>query len=103
MSEPHASDAASTARQQTPDCQRIQPGMVWVVLSVVILFILPEYLAAPYDGISMGLGAAALFTVFLYLYPDPFRSRRGSLASALCLATALWLLAVVSTVISFVG
>ena len=103
MSEPHASDAATAARQQTPDCQRTQPGVVWVVLSVIILFILPEYLAAPYDGMSMGRGAAALFTVFLYLYPDPFRSRRGSLASALCLVAALWLLVVVSTVISFIG
>jgi len=103
MSEPHASDAATAARQQTPDCQRTQPGLVWVVVSVVILFILPEYLTAPYDGMSMGLGAAALFTVFLYRYPEPFRSRRGSLVSAFCLVAALWLLVVVSTVLSFIG
>ena len=103
MREPHASDAATAARQQTPDCQRTQPGSVWVVVSIIILFILPEYLTAPYDAMSMGLGAAVLFTLLVCFYPEPFRSRRGSLVSALCLVGALWLLAVVSTILSFIG
>jgi hypothetical protein len=49
----------------------------------------------------MGLGAAAMLTVFLYLYPDSLRSRSGSLVTAYGLVAALWVLAIFSTVVSF--
>ena len=74
-----------------------------MVVAVAILFILPEYLTPPFDVMFMGLGAAAMFTVFSYLYPDSLRSRSGSLVPAYCLVAALWVLAVVSTVVSLIG
>ena len=105
MNEPstHASDAAMAARQQTQNRQQTQAGLVLVVVAVATLFILPEYLTPPYDVMSMGFGSAAILTVFLYLYPESFRSRGGSLVPAFCLVAALWLLAVVSTVLSLIG
>ena len=105
MNEPttHARDAAMATRQQTQYRQQTQAGLVWVVVAVATLFILPEYLTPPFDVMFMGLGAAAMLTVFLYLYPDSLRSRGGSLVPAFCLVAALWLLAVVSTVLSLIG
>ena len=78
-------------------------GLVWVVVAVATLFILPEYLTPPYDVMFMSFGSATLLAVFLYLNPKPFRSRGGSLVPAFCLVAALWLLAVVSTVLSLIG
>ena len=98
----HANDAAMTSRQQTQNRPQTQAGLVFVVIAVATLF-LTEYLTPPYDVISMGLSSAAIMTVFLYLYPEPFRSRGGSLVPAWCLVAALWMLTVVSTVVSLIG
>jgi hypothetical protein len=105
MNEPttHARDAAMATRQQTQNRQQTQAGLVWVVVAVATLFILPEYLTPPYDVMFMSFGSAALLTVFLCLHPESFRSRSGSLVPAFFLVAALWLLAVVSTVLSLIG
>ncbi len=105
MTEPstHPSDAAIAARQQTLNRQQTQAGrLVLLAVTVVTLFILPEYLTSPYDGMCMGFGSAALLTAFLYLYPESLRSRGGSLVPALCLVVALWLLAVVATALPLI-
>ena len=96
-------DAAIAARQQTLNRQQTQAGIAQLAVTVVTLFILPKYLASPYDGIAMGFGSAAILTVFLYLHPAPFRSRSGSLVPAVWLVVALWLLAVVTTAVTLLG
>lgn len=103
MNEPstHASDDAMVARQQTLNRQRT-PGLVLLLVTVATLFILPEYLTPPYDVMLMGLGSAAMLTLFLYLYPESFRSRGGSLVPALCLVVAGWLLTAVATALPLI-
>lgn len=98
-----ASDAATAARQQPRNRQHTQAGVVFVAATVAILFIIPQYLASPYAGMTMSFGSAALLTVLLYLQSESFRSRRGSLVPAICLVIALWLLAAVSTALSLIG
>lgn len=99
---PHAQDAGMAVRQQTPNRMQIQPGMVFVVGAVVTLFILPKYLSPPSDVMFMSFGSAVLLAVFVYVNPESFRSRGGSLVPAFCLVGVLWLLAVVSTVLSLI-
>ena len=101
LSSPHV--PASSAPQQTRKRLSTQPGPMWVIVSVAILFLSPEYLTPPYDIMALGLGSAALFTIFLSLYPESFRNRAGSLAYAYFLTAVLWLLAVVGLVLSFVS
>ena len=96
-------DPTSAAPPQTRKRLWTQPGPMWVIVSVAILFLAPEYLTPPYDVMALGLGSAALFTVFLSLYPEPFRNRAGSLVYAYFLAAALWLLAVMGLALSVVG
>jgi hypothetical protein len=48
-------------------------------------------------------GGAVLFTAFLCLFPDSLRSRRGSLMPACCLASFVWLCAIVVSVMCFLG
>lgn len=105
MNEPsmHTSDAAMSARQQKlQNRQQSQAGFVFLIPTVSILFILPNYLTSPYDVMSMGFGSAAMFSTFLYLYSDSLRSRGGSLVPALWLAVTLWLLAVIGTAVSLI-
>lgn len=105
MNEPttHADDAAMVARQQTLNRRQTQAGLVLAIVAVATLFILPQYLTPPYGGMSMGFGSAAILTVLLYLNPESLRSRGGSLVPACCLVAALWLSAVVTTVLSLIG
>jgi len=87
-------------REQT--LNRRTPGLAFILVTVATVFILPEYLMPPYDGMCMGLGSAALFSVFFYLYPESLRSRGGSLVPALCLVVALWLLTAVATALPLI-
>ncbi len=100
----HPSDAAMAARQQTLNRQQTQAGRwLLVAVTVVVLFILPQYLAPPYDSVSMGFGAASILTAYFCLYPESLRSRGGSLVPALCLVVALWASAVVTTALLLFG
>ena len=90
------------ARQQKLNRQQTHTGLVFLVVTVAIVFIIPEYLTPPYDGMWMGFGSAASFSVFFYLYPESLRSRGGSLVPALCLSAALWLLVTVAAVVSLI-
>ena len=74
-----------------------------VALAIIGLFILPGLIPSPFDVIVMGFGSAILFNTNILLNPDAFRSRSGSLATAICLVTALWLCAIVGTVFSLIG
>lgn len=55
-----------------------------------ILFVLPRYGLA-----AMMIGCALVLAAYLAVNPDRFRSRSGSLTLAVCLVTAMWMVAVV--------
>ncbi|MCA9216932.1 MAG: hypothetical protein KDB27_27875 [Planctomycetales bacterium] len=95
--------AAKLALQQNLNRQQTWAGLVLIVVSVAALFVLPNHLAAPFDAMCMGFGSAAIFTVFLYLFPEALRSRGGSLVSAVCLVVALWLMAALTAVVLLIG
>lgn len=76
---------------------------VLAILAIAVLFVLPRLIPSPFDVVAMGFGSAALFNAVVLLNPDSFRNRSGSLTTAVCLATALWLCAVVGTVFSLTG
>ena len=98
-----SSESGLAVRQQAQHRRQVQVGLVSVVFVVVTLFVVPEYLPAPWDAIAMGIASAAGLTVLVCWIPESFRSRSGSLIPALCLVAALWFLAVITTVVSLIG
>jgi hypothetical protein len=58
----------------------------------------------PFGSLRLrAIGAAILFTAGFALFPERFRSRGGSLATAFCLTGFVWLCAAVVMVFSFLG
>ncbi len=78
-------------------------GWGFTIVTVAILFFLPQYLPPLYGNMLMGFGSAAMLTIFLFLCPESLRSRRGSLNAARYLVATLWLLAAASTAVLFIG
>ena len=74
-----------------------------MVFTLVIIFILPQFIPAPFGEMVMGFGATISFTAYVLLQPDSFRSRSGSLMQAICLVTAMWILLVVVTALKLIG
>jgi hypothetical protein len=82
--------------------QQNRAGLL-LLITIVVLFILPQFIPSPFGEMVMVFGSAIVLTTYVYLQPDSFRSRSGSLTMAICLVTAMWLGAVVVTVISLIG
>ena len=78
-------------------------GAIFVALTIVVMFILPEFIPSPFDCMVMGFGSAILLTALVLLTPASFRGRSGSLRMAIGLVTAMWIFAAVTTVISLIG
>ena len=87
---------AAHARQQ-------RKAALVALLTLVAIYVLPELAPSPYDGVMRIVGAAASFSACVALFPQSLRSRSGSLAPALCLSAALWVAAIVVTVLSLLG
>jgi predicted permease len=68
-----------------------------VALVVAMLIILPRF-----DGTAMVVGSAIGLAAQVFLYPEPFRGRSGSMTMAICLVVALSLVAAVILAISLV-
>lgn len=86
------------------ECKRRQKrGALLSAIAIVVLFILPLFIPSPFGVMVMGFGSAILMTTYVYLQPESFRDRGGSLIAAICLVTAMWIAAVISTVFSLIG
>ena len=66
-----------------------------LIPTIVVMFILPEFIPSPFDVMVMGFGSAISLTILVLLKPASFRSRSGSLITAICLVAAMWLFAAV--------
>ena len=73
------------------------------LLTLFVVFVLPELVPSPFSGIVMVGGAATSFTAYFLLYPQSLRTRNGSWTLAYCLLAFLWLCAVVVTLLSLTG
>ncbi len=78
-------------------------AVLLMVISLFVIFILPNFIPSPFGGMVIGLGGAGIFTIYVLQNPNSFRSRKGSLIPAICLATALWLSAAVVVILSLKG
>lgn len=65
---------------------------------VAICVILPRFGAAP-----MMVGCAAVLSACVSANPEQFRSRSGSLTTAMAFVAAIWVAAAVLTVLSLTG
>lgn len=80
-----------------------QKDLILLALTIVVIFILPSYLPSPLDTITVLVGAASSLTLNFSLNPQYFRSRHGSLKPATYLIVAMWMLAVVVSLLLLFG
>lgn len=73
------------------------------LLTLFVVFVLPEFVPSPVSGIVMLVGAAASFTAYFSLYQHSLRTRNGSLTLAYYLLGFMWLCAVVLSFLSLTG
>ena len=69
------------------------------LITIVVVFILPRFIPSPFAEWVMGFGCAILMTIMVCQQPESFRSRSGSMNQAICLVAALWIVAVVASVL----
>jgi len=62
---------------------------------VMILVVLPLY-----GGAAAMVGCASVLSLYVFVTPESFRTRRGSLVPAVCLLLAMWVVAGVSAVVA---
>lgn len=82
-----------------------QPTKVTLLclLTVFVIFVLPQVIPSPLNHIAGVAGAAASFIVFFSFYHQSLRTRHGSLTPAFCLLAFIWLSAAVVTLLSLNG
>ena len=73
------------------------------LLTWFVIFVLPQFIPAPYSLIVMLVGGAASFHASLYLFPQSYCTRTGSLTPVHCLLAFLWLIAFVGTFFASIG
>lgn len=65
---------------------------------ICILFLLPQY-----GGIAVMVGSASILSVYVAVVPERFRSRSGSVFTAICLVVSMWIAAAAITAMTLSG
>ncbi len=69
-----------------------------MMCTLSMFFILPRY-----GGIAVMVGCASIFSAYVAVLPEHFRSRSGSMMAATCLTAAMWVAAAVITTMILMG
>ena len=96
IEEAKAAFSATHTKQQTK-------AALLCLLTVLVVFVVPQFVPSPFNTIAGVVGAAASFTAFFSFYPLSLRTRSGSLTPAFCLLAFMWLSAAVVTLLSLTG
>ena len=93
IEEANAALLAAQTKQQTK-------ATFFGLLVLFVMFVLPRFVPAPFGSVVMGVGGAAAFSAYFYLFRESLRSRSGSLTPAFCLLSFVWFCAAVGIVFS---
>ena len=69
-----------------------------MICIIFLYFILPRY-----GSMAVMVGCASIFSAYVAVLPDSFRSRSGSMMAATCLVAAMWVAAAVITALTLMG
>jgi len=69
-----------------------------MICVLCIFFVLPQY-----GGMAVMVGCASVLSVYVAVLPESFRSRSGSMMTAICLVAAMWVAAAVITALTLMG
>ena len=76
---------------------------VLMAIPLVAGFVMMSLLPSALSDIVMAVAPASALTTGMFLIPEDFRSRRGSLTPAICLAAAMWAAALIVALFRFIG
>ena len=65
---------------------------------VSLFFILPRY-----GGMAVMVGCASILSAYVAVLPEHFRSRSGSMMTAICLVAGMWVEAAAITALTLMG
>lgn len=69
-----------------------------MLCALAVFFILPQYGSA-----AVMVGCASVLSAYVALWPEPFRSRSGSMLAAKYLVTAMWIFTAVIVALTLMG
>ena len=76
---------------------------VLMAIPLVAGFIIMSLLPSSLSDIIMAVAPAIALTTGIFLIPEDYRSRRGSLTSAICLVATMWAVALVVALFRLLG
>lgn len=71
--------------------------------SMICALFLLFFLAPQYGSTAAMVGCASILTAYVAVLPENFRSRSGSLMTAICLVAAMWVAAAVILALTLMG
>jgi hypothetical protein len=71
---------------------------VVLVCVLCLFFVLPRY-----GSMAVMVGCASILSAYVAVLPEHFRSRSGSMMTAICLVAGMWLEAAVITALTLMG
>jgi hypothetical protein len=76
---------------------------VLIAVPLVAGFIMVSLLPSAFSDTVLAVAPAIGLTTGVFLLPEDFRSRRGSLTSAICLVAAMWAMALIVALFRLLG
>ena len=83
--------------------RRHNQAAVRIAIPLVAGFVMVSFFPSAFSDIVLAVAPVISLTTGIFLTPEDFRSRRVSLTSAFCLVAAMWVAAVVVTVVRLLG
>ncbi|MBX7164898.1 MAG: hypothetical protein K1X74_00995 [Pirellulales bacterium] len=74
------------------------PPFILMICALFVLYSLPRY-----GSTAEMVGCASILSAYVAVLPELFRSRSGSMLTAFCLVSAMWVAATVIVVLTLMG
>ena len=101
-SDPEALEAAKREFIKEYNRQQLRAGLS-LALTLAVAVVLYRGLPAPWNGVALAWGPAVAMTGMLLLRPQSMLGRNGSKVPAIILISFLWVVAIGSVVVTFLG
>ena len=82
---------------------RHNQAAVLIAIPFVVGFVMITFIPSAFSDIVLAVAPVISLTTGIFMIPEDFRTRRGSLNSAFCLVAAMWVGAVIVALVRLLG
>lgn len=83
--------------------RRQNQAAVRMAIPLVVGFVVMTFFPSAFSDIVLAVAPVISLTTGIFMIPEDFRSRRGSLVSAFCLVAAMWVFALIVALVRLLG